>query len=195
MYKDLASLCGGGEEGSCHKVGTEKMINLDCQHSWGGWFIRTRSLGVSLGFLQTPATPRDQQPAPSYYMHHVIYRFLWSVKMSVTATNFFNEGCQERSKKILIHHLNIKISFKFNTKLSKLISYFWDFTSQLMHVFFFILPYLGLRLFPEFWLVGSTYRVHCSEVPGHTVDWQGILRGCFIVVNLLQLKECQCVII
>lgn len=33
MYKDLASLCGGGEEGSCHKVGTEKMINLDCQHS------------------------------------------------------------------------------------------------------------------------------------------------------------------
>lgn len=88
-------------------------------------------------FLQTPATPRDQQPAPSYYMHHVIYRFLWSVKMSVTATNFFNEGCQERSKKFLIHHLNIKISFKFNTKLSKLISYFWDFTSQLMHVFFF----------------------------------------------------------
>lgn len=146
MYKDLASLCGGGEEGSCHKVGTEKMINLDCQHSWGGWFIRTRSLGVSLGFLQTPATPRDQQPAPSYYMHHVIYRFLWSVKMSVTATNFFKEGCQERSKKFLIHHLNIKISFKFNSKLSKLISYFWDFTSQLMHVFFFhtIIPWSPL---------------------------------------------------
>lgn len=30
MYKDLVSFCGGGEEGSCYKVGIEKMINFDC---------------------------------------------------------------------------------------------------------------------------------------------------------------------